>query len=83
MACGLPVVTTPNTGASDLVVSGENGEVVPIRDAQAIANAVLKWSEKILSGNWQPRVLLDAKQLSFEHFEKTFLEQLRWLRLIG
>ena len=37
MACGLPVVLTPNTGANDYVTSEAAGEVVPIRDAKAIA----------------------------------------------
>src|SRR5437764_711848 len=64
LACGLPVITTPNTGASDLIQPGVNGEIVPIRGPQAIADAILKWSDKILSDNWRPRVLLDAEKLS-------------------
>lgn len=36
LACGLPVITTPHIG--DLIVDGENGYVVPIRDVEAIAN---------------------------------------------
>ena len=83
MVCGLPVVLTPHTGANDLVEPGVNGEVVPIRDPQAIADAVLKWADKILTPGWQPHVLLDAEQLSFAHFERTFLEQLRCLGLTG
>lgn len=82
LACGLPVVTTPNTGASDLIQSGVNGEVVPIRDPQAIAGAVFKWAEKILSPDWQPRVLLDAEALSFENFERGFIGQLTQLGLV-
>jgi glycosyltransferase involved in cell wall biosynthesis len=82
MACGLPAVLTPNTGASDFVQPGVNGEVVPIRDPQAIAEAVLKWAEKIVGRDWQPRVLIDAKTLSFEHFEKTFIGHLRKLEML-
>ena len=37
MACGVPVVVTPNTGAEDVVSEGNEGFVVPIRDADAIA----------------------------------------------
>ena len=81
LACGLPAIVTPNTGASDLIQSGVNGEVVPIRDAQAIADAVFKWADKILQPDWQPRVLVDANQLSFEHFERTFIGQLKTLGL--
>jgi glycosyltransferase involved in cell wall biosynthesis len=83
LACGLPVVTTPNTGACDLIESGVNGEVVPIRDPQAIADAVLKWADKILAPDWQLRVLVNTELLSFEHFECQFLDQLRTLGLVG
>ncbi len=82
MACGLPVVLTPHTGANDLVQPGVNGEVVPIRDPQAIADAVLKWADKILAPEWQPRVLANAELLSFEHFEREFINQLRAFGLV-
>jgi len=81
LACGLPTITTPNTGASDLIQPNVNGEVVPIRDPQAIADAVFKWADKILSQNWQPRVLVDADLLSFGHFEREFIGQLQALGL--
>lgn len=35
-ACGLILITTPNSGAADLVESGLNGWLMPIRDAAAI-----------------------------------------------
>lgn len=76
LACGLPVITTPNTGASDFIVPGQNGEIVPIRDSAAIAEAVLKWHEKILARPAGSQVAFDARRVSFEHFENDFLEQL-------
>jgi len=81
LACGLPGIITANTGASDLIQPGVNGEIVPIRDPQAIADAVFKWAEKILAPGWQPRVLVDADLLSFAHFEREFTGQLRALGL--
>jgi glycosyltransferase involved in cell wall biosynthesis len=72
LACGLPVITTPNTGASDLVRNGENGEVVPIRDPQAMAAAVLKWWAKIREGH-SPQVEENQRQLSVEHFDRTVI----------
>ena len=36
MACGLPVLTTLNTGGPDLIEEGQTGFVVPIRDAKAL-----------------------------------------------
>lgn len=50
MACGLPVAVTKNTGTSELVQEGVNGSVVPIRNPQAIATAVLDWWERINRG---------------------------------
>ncbi len=38
LAAGLPVICTPNTGS--VVTHGEDGFVVPIRDAEAIVSAV-------------------------------------------
>jgi glycosyltransferase involved in cell wall biosynthesis len=77
MACGLPIIVTSHTGANDFVQSGVNGEVVPIRNAQATADAVLKWADKILSADWQPRILANLEPLSLEHFEKNFITQLQ------
>ena len=37
MANGLVVIATPNTGAPDFFSEGEDGFIVPIRDAEAIA----------------------------------------------
>jgi glycosyltransferase involved in cell wall biosynthesis len=81
MACGLPVILTPHTGANDFVQPGVNGEVVPIRDPSAIADAVCKWAEIILRPDYQPRGMIDPEPLTFEHFEKTFMNQLAGLGL--
>ncbi|MGH9256333.1 MAG: glycosyltransferase family 4 protein [Vicinamibacterales bacterium] len=37
MACGVPVITTTNTGGPDVITDGKDGFIVPIRDARAIA----------------------------------------------
>jgi glycosyltransferase involved in cell wall biosynthesis len=37
LACGLPVIVTPNVGASDLVCDGREGFLVPVCSADAIA----------------------------------------------
>lgn len=51
MGCGLPVILSENTGASDLVIPDVNGEIVPICDPASIANAALKWWDRIESGH--------------------------------
>jgi starch synthase len=77
LACGLPVITTPNTGASDVIIPGRNGEIVPIRDPAAIAGAIFKWADVILSQSERPEISFDANSLSFEAFEKSFIGQLK------
>jgi glycosyltransferase involved in cell wall biosynthesis len=80
MASGLPVVLTPHCGANDFVRSGVNGEVVPIRDAKATAEAILKCWERLQAGQ-QPEPGELAHELSFEHFASNFIQQLRQLSL--
>ncbi|HEX8694173.1 MAG TPA: glycosyltransferase family 4 protein [Longimicrobium sp.] len=41
LACGTPVIGTPNTGAADLVREGREGFVVPLRDVEALAERLL------------------------------------------
>ena len=40
MGCGIPVITTPNVGVSELIEDGVTGYVVPIRSADAIAEKI-------------------------------------------
>lgn len=82
LACGLPVITTRNTGASDLVKPGENGEVVPIRDPKALAEAVLKWWAEIQQGRRVGGFEATKRQLSFVTFEETVIGHLTRLGLV-
>lgn len=41
LACGLPVIVTPNVGAGDLVCDGREAFVVPVCSAEAIADRLL------------------------------------------
>ncbi|MDJ1179471.1 glycosyltransferase family 4 protein [Roseofilum sp. BLCC_M91] len=36
MACGIPVITTPNTAGPDIIMDGVEGFIVPIRDTEAL-----------------------------------------------
>jgi glycosyltransferase involved in cell wall biosynthesis len=82
LACGLPAIVTPNTGACDLIQPGVNGEIVPIRDATALTGAILKWWDRIRSGSDTGRPQFDTSVVSFAHFEREFMEQLAGLGLI-
>lgn len=41
MACGLPLICTPNTGGQDLIREGEEGFIVPIRDVEALKERLI------------------------------------------
>lgn len=64
MSCGLPVVTTDCGGMREAVTDGVEGFVVPVRDVDAIAQALQKLWEKpalrvALGSKGRHRVLLD------------------------
>lgn len=42
MACGLPIITTPNTAGPDIITDGIEGFIVPIRDTEALKEK-LEW----------------------------------------
>lgn len=41
MACGLPIISTPNAGAEDIVEDGKNGFLIPIRDTEALKEKIM------------------------------------------
>jgi len=44
MAAGLPVITTDRSGYDDVIRDGENGFIVPVLDAEAIAHHLVRLS---------------------------------------
>jgi UDP-glucose:(heptosyl)LPS alpha-1,3-glucosyltransferase len=47
LACGLPVITTATNGASELLVEGRHGSVLPGgAEAQALARALREWTDR-------------------------------------
>ncbi len=40
MACGLPLICTPNTGGEDLIENGKHGFIVPLRDPEALKEKI-------------------------------------------
>ena len=42
LACGLPIIVTPNAGGNDLIEDGVTGHLVPIRLPKEIADKIMK-----------------------------------------
>jgi len=55
MAHGLPVITTPNAGAADLIESGKNGFLIPPKDVDALAEILVSCAE-------HPEILSEMRQ---------------------
>jgi starch synthase len=45
MAQGVPVITTPNSGATEVIDDGRDGFIVPIRDADRLAERVMQLAQ--------------------------------------
>ena len=45
LACGIPVISSTNTGGMDLIKDGKNGFIVPIRSPEAIREKILMFYE--------------------------------------
>jgi glycosyltransferase involved in cell wall biosynthesis len=41
MACGLPIIATPNTGAEELITDGREGFIIEARSPQAIQEKII------------------------------------------
>jgi glycosyltransferase involved in cell wall biosynthesis len=45
LSCGIPVITTSNNGAADLIIDGKNGYVVPASDPDALVERLQRLYE--------------------------------------
>lgn len=69
-ACGLPIVTTDVAGNRELIYDKENGLVVPMRDSDSLAEAIL-----YLLGNKEKAIEFGQKARSF--VEKNMSNEVR------
>lgn len=67
MACGLPIITTPNAGGPDIITDGVEGFIVPIRDPEALQER-LEWCYR------HPEALAEMGQAARQR-----AEQLTWV----
>jgi glycosyltransferase involved in cell wall biosynthesis len=81
MACGLPVITTANNGAADIIHDGRDGFVVPIRSPQLIAERLeLLYRNNQLRQQMSHAALVTARsELSWEKYARRLC---RFYRLV-
>ena len=78
LACGLPVIVTPNTGVSEIICDGREGYVVPIRRADIIASRLQTLhADRELLAEMSRRAQLTAAQNSWEHYRANWVRMIR------
>jgi glycosyltransferase involved in cell wall biosynthesis len=78
MASGLPVLTTPSTCAPDVMLDGQHGFIVPIRDSQALVERI-NWGRAHRSQLYQMGLAAaaQARQFTWERFRKGIVDAYR------
>jgi glycosyltransferase involved in cell wall biosynthesis len=72
MACGLPVIVTPNAGS--VARDGEHGIVVPVRDREALKQAILTlYENEELREELGRNARRHIEQYTWEHHRKTLI----------
>jgi glycosyltransferase involved in cell wall biosynthesis len=75
LSCGLPIITTPNSGGEDLVEEGVTGHLVPIRSPEKLAKYILKnLEEKKTLNDRKVECLKKAKQYSWKEYASKIIE---------
>jgi starch synthase len=77
MAQGVPVITTPNSGAATVIENGIDGYIVPIRDSEAIADRVMRLANRADLSHMSAAALEKARTMSWADQERRFIELLR------
>jgi glycosyltransferase involved in cell wall biosynthesis len=78
LACGLPVIVTPNTGSLEFVGDGEEGFVVPICRADAIADRLITLDrDRELLTHMSHNAQLTAERQSWEFYRETWAKTVK------
>jgi glycosyltransferase involved in cell wall biosynthesis len=67
-ACGLPIVTTDVPGCRDVVTNGVNGFLVPVKNADALANAL---ETLIIDNDLRHRMGTAGREIAVNQFSTT------------
>jgi len=81
MAAGLPVITTPANGFSEIFEPGTHGGIVPEGNAPALAGEIEKWRALQARESARPACLARASQFSIERNAGETLRILEGLRI--
>jgi glycosyltransferase involved in cell wall biosynthesis len=75
---GLPVITTPNSGGTDILRDGFDGFIVPIRDAEAITERLLQLhGDRALLQQMSDSALQRAGQIHWQGYKERTVAAVR------
>ena len=78
MSQGCVVIATPNSGAPDIIGNGEDGFVVPIRNARAIAEKVeLLHGDRELLSAMSESALRKARELTWQSYRQQIVSSVQ------
>jgi glycosyltransferase involved in cell wall biosynthesis len=72
MACGLPVITTPNAGS--IVRDGQEGFIVPIRDVDALYDRMERMRDDTLRKRMGQQARLRVEEFSWDRYGDRLVE---------
>jgi glycosyltransferase involved in cell wall biosynthesis len=77
LACGIPLITTPNTGGSDIITDGIEGFIVPIRDTEMLKEK-LEWcyQHPLELAEMGRAARRKAEQLTWERYRQKVASQM-------
>lgn len=80
LACGLPVIATPNTGASEIVSDGSEGYIIPIRRPDLIASRLeTLHCDRTILAEMSRKAQATAAKNSWEHYRANWAHTIRSL----
>lgn len=71
-AMGLPQIVTDINGANEIIIEGQNGTIIPPRDADALYHAMKRMITDI---EWRNRLAENAREMIASRFDEKFVRQ--------
>lgn len=80
LACGLPVIVTPNTGSNEVLHDGREGFVVPVRQAEAIAGRLeVLYRDRAMLAEMSRQAQVTAAENSWDYYRDKLTRAVRSL----
>lgn len=71
-AMGLPQIVTDINGANEIIVEGQNGTIIPPKDANALYMAMRRM---LLDKEWRESLAANARDMIASRYEQSFVRQ--------